>query len=56
MVTIAADHAPKREGERRSAVEEAQSRQRENKLGKAIGVGVSVLVEIPAISLPMVFY
>ena len=52
---MTANHSPQREGGRRGAVEEAQSRQRDAKLGKAIGVGVSVLLAIPVIGLPIAF-
>lgn len=57
---IALLRSPRHETERSSsAVDEAQSRQREDKLGKAIGVGVSLLLGIPVIGifivLPIVF-
>jgi hypothetical protein len=54
-VVMAANHAPQREGERPGAVEEAQSRQRENKLWATLGVGLLVLVAIPFIGLPIAF-
>jgi MFS family permease len=52
---IALLRSPQHETERSSAVEEAQSRQREDKLGKAIGVGLGVLLALPLIVLPSVF-
>jgi hypothetical protein len=54
-VTMAANHTPQREGERRGAVEEAQSRQRENKLWATLGVGLLMLLALPVVALIMAF-
>jgi hypothetical protein len=60
---MAANHTPQREGERRGAVEEAQSRQREGKkevldsllFTKWIMVGLGVLLALPFVGLPIAF-